>query len=291
MKAIARLSAVISAMLVLVFLAAPAHATMRAFVSANGSDTTDCSVMSSPCQTFSFAVGQVFAGGEVTCLSGGDFGSIVIDHSITIDCGAGVGIAGAIVISGPGIIVKLRNLTLNSNAGSSFPYGVTVNNVSQLLIENCHVFGANGGESFGGPPAGIYFGPTTGTATLQISDSVITGNVIPNSGGIVIRPASGAQANVTITHTKIENNSSGIIADASAGIVQGFVTDSVVSGNANNGISVVGSNAAVAVGNSEVSFNFTGLSVTTGGQLLSYENNRVAGNTTDGAFTGKLKQR
>jgi hypothetical protein len=248
--------------------------------------------MSQPCRTFSTAVANTVVGGEgeVICLSGGDFGNVNIDRSITIDCGGGVGVAGSITINAPGTVVKLRNLTVNSNLGSSFPFGIQATNVSALLIENCHVFGADGGES-PGPAAGIYFGPAA-TATLQISNSVITGNVIPNSGGIVIKPASGVQASVTISRSRVANNSSGIVADTSrGGSIQGVVSDSVISANANSGISVTGPNAALAVSNTEVTFNATGLSVSGGGKLFTYENNKVEANTTDGDFTHKIKPR
>jgi hypothetical protein len=94
------------------------------------------------------------------------------------------------------------------------------------------------------------------------------------------------------------------------------VRDSVVSGNANNGITVstsganvvlainnttvagnnfglvaTGANAGMLVDSSSVMLNNTGLFTARGGVLFSYKNNNVNGNTTtDGVFTGIVGQ-
>jgi hypothetical protein len=123
------------------------------------------------------------------------------------------------------------------------------------------------------------------------------------------KAASGAQANVTITRTQINNNIFGIIADGTGGgIIRGTVTDSVFSNSADNGIvvsstgsSVVflidqtavsgnghglvagGSNAGMLVRNTSVFNNSVGCT------LYSYGNNGVNGNNgDDGSFTGTV---
>jgi hypothetical protein len=172
--------------------------------------------------------------------------------------------------------------------------------------------------------SGIDFHPS-GAAKLFVYDTSIInmGSLGPFSGvgslaGINIKPASGVTASITIERTRIDSNSFGIIADGtSGGLIRGVVSDSVVSGNINNGITVAASGAGAAVlsvqsttvsGNnfglaasgansgmlvtqSSIMLNNTGLFTTNGGVLLTYKDNKVNGNiTTDGAFTGPVGQ-
>jgi hypothetical protein len=159
---------------------------------------------------------------------------------------------------------------------------------------------------------GIYFGPT-GPATLDVSDSTITDN--GNSGtlaGVYIQPQSGAQANVTVTRTQIQGNYFGIFGDGrQGGTIRATIKDSVVSGSTENGITALssgssvvlivdhtevsgnlaglfagGGNAGILASSSTIFNNTVGLDTVNGGALYTYGNNRVNGNTTNGAFTG-----
>jgi len=168
-----------------------------------------------------------------------------------------------------------------------------------------------GNIAFRGSGSGIVFNPNFGAAKLFVSDCTITNNGSSGiSGGIVIKPGSGAQADVTINRTQIENNFFGIIADGTGGgSINGVVRDSVVSGNVNFGIVTstssasvillidnttvtnnnyglvaVGAGAGMVASKSNIMFNTTGLYTATGGLLGSYKNNNVGGNATDGAF-------
>ena len=166
-----------------------------------------------------------------------------------------------------------------------------------------------------GPGLGIRFAPN-GAAKLFVSDSHITDNGSSGfAAGILIQPASGVLANVTIDRTRIENNFFGMVADGSAGgSVGGEVQVSVVSGNVNNGITVntsgtnvtlavdnttvannnyglvaSGTNAGMLVSRSFITANATGLFASGASALYSYGDNRVNGNTTsDGAFTAVI---
>ncbi len=161
----------------------------------------------------------------------------------------------------------------------------------------------------------INFSPS-GAAKLFVSDSYLYGvGSTEISGAILLRPASGVTANVTIERTRIENNRFGIIADGNpGGIIRGGVIDSIVSGNTNNGITVstsssnvvltidntkvmhnnfglvaTGSNAGMLVRRSVINTNNgTGLFTSGGGVLLSYQDNSVNVYTSDGAFTGSV---
>lgn len=112
----------------------------------------------------------------------------------------------------------------------------------------------------------------------------------------------------------MRNNSFGVVADGSAGgTVRGVVRDTVVANNVNNGVTLntsgtsvvflvenstvasnnfglvaTGTNAGMVVSNTSVVNNTTGLSTGSGGVLLSFGDNRVNVNTTDGAFSGPV---
>jgi hypothetical protein len=65
--------------------ATSAHTQTRMWVSGAGRDANPCS-RTEPCQTFAGAIAKSAAGGEVNCLDPGEFGAMIIDKSITIDC-------------------------------------------------------------------------------------------------------------------------------------------------------------------------------------------------------------
>src|SRR4026209_127957 len=98
---------------------APANAqATRTWVSGVGDDANPCS-RSAPCKTFPGAIVKTAAGGEINCLDPGGFGMLTIIKSITIDCAGTFGSilapggTNGIVINGGGIIVNLRNLSIN----------------------------------------------------------------------------------------------------------------------------------------------------------------------------------
>lgn len=161
------------------------------------------------------------------------------------------------------------------------------------------------------PGIGINFAPTSGTAKLHVTDTVVKNTGISGGGGgggIFVVPGAGASARVVIERTQLENNSNGIFANASGGLalvevkdstvanssidgVFAFTTGSVVSivldhsvslHNAGKGIQAKGSGAYVSLTASQVVWNGTGLVAITGGQILSYQNNLIGGNPTPG---------
>src|SRR5689334_17457059 len=97
---------------------APAHAAPRTYVSTSGSGVA-CS-RAAPCGDFQTAHNATDGGGEINCLDSGNFAPVAtlsITKSITIDCGGtsstvGTTAATGIQINGPGITVRLRNLSI-----------------------------------------------------------------------------------------------------------------------------------------------------------------------------------
>jgi hypothetical protein len=298
-----------------------ADAAPRTFVSGTGSDVGTCT-RAAPCLTFAFAHGQTDPGGEINCVDAGNFNNLTITKSITIDCGGTVGAinpvaaASGIVVSAASIVVRLRNLTLNGMGGGTV--GIRFNNGAALFVEDCLIANFNGGPV--GDGIGIKFAPPTGVAAeLHVKNSVISGNGRPaDGGGIVIQPAGTGQARVFIERTKVENNTYGIFANGtgSTSVVAVQIRDSVAgesafdgiaaytaSGaattsvtlersasllNGGSGILAQGSPAFVLLADSTVMSNGTGLNAVASGNILSYQDNQLSGNVTDGAPTGVL---
>ena len=294
--------------------AGPAQATNpRSWVSNSGSDSNTCT-LASPCATFARAITETTAGGEVDCLTPGDFGSgFSITSSLTIDCGAGQ--VGAITGGGMSIsagstgMVIIRNVTINGFA-NAFPgtVGILVTSVGKLVIEHCNIIGFPTS-----PGLGIEFTPQN-SALLNVSDTTIDNNgSAGQGGGIEVAPQNGAIASVVLDGVKMRGNVYGMGLTAANGTIATVLRRSVIAGSAVSGIVVVGgptgafltieessivnngrygvqsagSAVSVQIGGSTITGNMTGVS---GTGLVSFKNNQIGDNATDGtpitAFPG-----
>jgi parallel beta helix pectate lyase-like protein len=297
-----------------------AEAAPRTFVSGSGGGAT-CT-RAAPCATFQAAHDVTDAGGEINCVDAGDYGGVTITKSITIDCAGTVGgisgalVATAVTINTASVVVRLRNLTLNGMLSGNV--GVRFNNGAALFVENCVIANFNSGAV--GDGIGIRFAPPAGvTAELYVTDSIITSNGRgSDGGGIIIQPAGTGSARVAIERTRIENNTYGFFANGSGstGVIAVQIRDSVSSDNVNHGISAFtaagqsttsitverssailngadgilaqGSPAFVLLADSTVMSNVLGLAAVSGGNILTYQDNQLTGNVTDGAPTATL---
>jgi len=316
------LHAACAAFLVLAVLKTPAMALERTWVSSGGTDFNPCT-HASPCSSFQGAQANTDVGGKISCIDDGlspaRIGGGLITKSITIDCAGTSVSARGFVISGSGIIVTIRNLTIDGFDLTGD--GIFFLNGAALFVENCTISNLNLGPISEG--VGIKFAPIDGvTANLYVTDSIIRNAGLESSGGgIIIQPAGSGSARVTIEHTRVENNTYGIFANGTGGtgVIAVQVKDSVVANNRFNGISAFtaagksvtsitvdrsssvlnrqagilaqSSNAFVIVGSSTVIGNGTGLSAVGGGSIFSYQNNQLAGNVSDGAATSVLAPR
>ena len=263
---------------------------MRTYVSGLGSDTNPCTVVS-PCKTFSAALALTTAGGEIYVLNSSNYGAVTINKAITITSEGAV--AGILATSGVGLtinaaasdVINLRGFDIDG--GNSGGTGIQFVSGQALNIQKSAVRGFTG--------SGIAFTPT-GPASLFISDTTTTNN---HSNGILVTGtvngalnrvtasgngvgifASGAGVSLTLTDTLAGNNNYGIGASAAAVMVR----SSTVS---NNAIGITADQAAIVrVGQSTATANGTGWQAINGGQVVSYGNNNVSGNGTDGAATG-----
>jgi hypothetical protein len=300
----------VAATLNFLLLSLPASAQVgpfTLFVASTGDDSHGCSnPTTDACKTFARAVSAALSFRLIVCVDSADFGQFTIDKTITIDCTGTSASSAGITINGSGIVVAIRGLVMNTNTID----GILFQNGAALTVENSAIRGFKAAGT-----AGIKFTPSASGSQLFVSDTTLSNNGISGiSGGIVIKPASGIAANVTIERTRVESNFFGIVADGTGGgTIRGVVRDSVVSGNINNGITVSssgtsvvlaidnttvannnfglvasGTNSGLLVRRSFITANATGLFTQGAGLLYSYRDNSLNNNSTDGAFTGVI---
>jgi hypothetical protein len=283
----------------------------HSWVSSNGSGTVCTRAV--PCLLFSAAQAATNAGGVISILDPGDYGSLFITKSLTVRA-EGVDGAGSLT-SNPGFwfaiqagasdVVTLEGLHLSGFGGIDFLSG------GHLQVVRCSFTNSNlVGQ------VGIKFEPNS-PSKLSVTDTVISNEGSGTGGGIVINPRSGGSAQVNLERVSINGNAFGIAADGSnstAGINM-TIADSMVGGNAQDGILAVtpsggapigvmvkntksvnnafgirsiGPNVTVRASNSTIIGNTTGLSFSGGGALLTFGNNEVQTNGSNGAFSGPV---
>ena len=286
--------------------AAEAQAT-RTWVSGVGDDANPCS-RTAPCKTFAGAISKTAAGGEISVLDPGGFGAVTITKSISIVNEGSHGsilaslVNGVTVNAGASDVVVLRGLSING-AGNGIN-GIRFLAGAALHVENCTIQGFTG--------KGIEARPNT-AAQLFVSDTVIRNNTGPNGGGIAAIPAAPGTLAVTLERVQMVrnrfglrledgaratvrdsvasgNNTNGYLAVSAAGAVLLNLENSIAADNINNGVNSQGAQALVRMSNVVVTGNGTGLNAG-GGAIVSFGNNRVAGNTLDGTPTLTIVQR
>jgi hypothetical protein len=298
--------------MVLLFSASPARAQAVVFVSSSGNDNNSCS-QTSPCATFQRAV-TAANGGQVNCLTSGNYGSFTITTSITVDCGAGnVGnIVTAVNSSASGITISttaaativLRHLALNGLSTGHINGNTGANGIDAstffsgtLIVEDCMIHGYSNG-------LGLNFAPISGRGLLQVSNS----QVFDNSIGITVSPANRQIASVTLNTVEVVANLGDGLDFLGAGVIAGTMRNSVVGENGVSGVfadagqvfftieesSIVDNLAygiltdsagtAIKVGASTIGGNGTGV-LAGAGSIVSFGDNHMSDNASNGTFT------
>jgi hypothetical protein len=262
---------------------ANAQAT-RTWVSGVGDDVNPCS-RTAPCKTFAGAISKTAAGGEISVLDPGGFGTINITKSMTLN-GDGTlggilaaGVTGVIVNAGLNDVVYLRNLSINgANTGTN---GIRYLAGKALHVESCNIYGFNG-AGFG---FGIDMSHTTSGNGLFVRDTNIK-NV--GNTGIRVTTTSGFVVAV-MERVSID----GLTNAAGSGInfganAFGSVRDSVISLNTNIAINITGGNSAVNIENCLLNHNGTAVSVASGATVRLSQNS-IHANSTGIAGTGTVR--
>ncbi len=295
-------------LLVLVNSSVWAQAT-RTWVSGVGDDANPGS-RTAPCKTFAGAISKTAAGGEIDCLDPGGFGAVTITKSITIDGSGtfasilGSGTNGIVINAGATDVITIRGLSING-AGTGLN-GIRFIAGGALHIENCTIFNFS--------QKGVDFEPA-GAARLFISDTTIRNNNNAVNGGAVLLQAGAAGSVIaSLDRVRLHGNTFGVQAALRTTanirrcqIVSNQTNGIFASGNAVTPVSVYvegcyiadclargirsdGSMTKVRISNNTITQNLTGLAVNASGQIISFGNNRIAGNTTDGAPTSTIPQ-
>jgi hypothetical protein len=281
---------------VILGVAAPVHAqATRTWVSGTGDDVNACS-RDLPCKTYAGAISKTNTGGYINSIDPGGFGTVNITKSITIDGGAGhtsgllaagAGVSGIIINAQEGIVI-LRNLDIEG-AGSGY-HGIKILAAAEVHIENVNImnFTQNGILQ---QSSGKLFIQNTRIASIPVGQGVYVqggkasiDNLAVN--GVSIGVLSGPTAITTVRHSTVSGSEMGYVAAYSA-TAEINLEDCVSAANA-YGV-LVNTGAKARVSNSTiVNSTVTGLWNDGASFIMSYLNNRMAGNLSDGSFTSTI---
>lgn len=304
MRALSR-SAVLLSLTLLLSSAALAQ-NIRSAVSVTGLDTNSCTVLN-PCRTISAALARTNPLGEIVVLASGGYSPFTIDKSVSIISPGGIHAAlspttGAGITVDGLINVNLRNLWINSLGGEK---GILVLNAAQVVVENCTILGTVVGLSLESSSDGY----------LSVKDSFIR----QNFHGIVLQPAGGSHQ-VTIDRARLEGNYNngfrsalitgttmirsvvrdsvvtsgfrGITAlNVGQGSIETNVENCVVASNSSVGLGADGTGVITRVSQTYITNNGVGVLSENDGEIRSFGNNRIEGNTVEGTFTDTIPLR
>ncbi len=196
---------------------ARAQLATQTWVSGVGDDLNPCT-RTAPCKTFTGALAQTAAGGEIDALDPGDFGSITITQALTIDGQtqrSGVIAAasdGITVAAGATDVVVLRHLAL---VGDGTHAGINFSSGGQLHVVECEISGFQ---------VGVDFEPVAG-GQLFVERLFVDANGGP---GVIVGTTGASPALGTVTESSAEGNLVGFSAAAGGRLT---IYDSVASGN------------------------------------------------------------
>jgi len=274
-----------------------ASAQSRTWVSGVGDDVNACSRVA-PCRTFAGAIAKTSLGGEINVLDGGGYGMVTIGKSLTIDGSgsfsstlAGVGSHGILInitaANDSTKTVRLRGISINGVGAATD--GIRITAAGQVFVEDVIIDGfARHGINVAAPGAyvsikgttirnaaksGVNLEPTGNAATAMLaieSSSVSTCEV----GLFAARGTS-----VTVRDSSFLHNQTGVAAEGSdVAMVNCLVA------HGDRGL-IARANSAIRISRTTVTRNQTGLGNASSGKIISFKNNVVHGNGTDGAPT------
>jgi hypothetical protein len=270
-----------------------------------GDDANPCS-RTAPCKTFAGAISKTATNGEINTLDPGGFGGVTITKSIKINaCTSGLG---GVLVSGTNAIVinalatsrvTLRCLDING-------LGTSLNAVRVLQARTVRVLDSQ------------IFGFTRNAIDIENSNSglsviVARNDLHDNTGaGVMVAPTlSSATAKVTVRDNLIHENGCGVVAAqgtvdpafnfaANCGVrdpaVSGINAFAIVNSFENTiadhttvGVFSRGAQATNRIGLNQITGNLShGILGVNGGQILSFQNNLITGNVTNGVPTGTI---
>jgi hypothetical protein len=266
---------------------AQAQAT-RTWVSGVGDDVNPCS-RTAPCKTYAGAISKTAAGGEISTLDPGGFGTVTITKNITIDGTQGAGF-GSILSSGVNgvnvndsatatpntIVVTLRNLSINGAGTTLGTNGVNFTSGKAVHVEHCDIqnFSTNG----------ILVSVNNSAAELYVEDTTIH-NVAQGirmtqagAGGFVVGILDG----LNISHLTSGTGNGVLLETAAFATIRDSVISFAITSGA--GIKVTGTGGASIV-NTTVAHCPTGIALTAG-STNRITHSAIINNVTGVSFAG-----
>ncbi|CAN5314840.1 right-handed parallel beta-helix repeat-containing protein [soil metagenome] len=235
---------------ILVFAGLANAQATRTWVSGVGDDANPCS-RTAPCKTFAGAISKTATSGAINCLDPGGFGAVTIIKSLTIDCKQTNG--GILAAGTSGIIINsstavVRIRGINIDGAGTGLIGIRVVAATKVNIEESEIDGfTQHGVS------------VESTSTARV---VIDRMTIRNCVGMAVNVTPAGMADVTIANSTLSQNGTAVNA---------------------------GANGTVRIAGNTIIYNTTGLAASgaRGSQIISYGNNVIDGNVTNGAVTSK----
>jgi len=281
--------------LVLSLAAAPlVQAQSTKFASVLGSDTNPCDV-DTPCRTIGAAITAVAAHGSVTILTSGEYAPFTVDKPVTVAAAPGAQVmivqagtpAEAIRVTAPADTnVVLRGLTILTRLTGTFTFGgrgITTA-AANLHVERCALEGP------------FVTAIRISSGRVYVSDTVVRG-AMDEEAILQLGPSEGWYERVHLDSTalvglKVESTGARAVVRNSTFLKAGSGVRALNGGNAvieNSGFSLNGIAIAaepgsrVTVSSSVIVNNRTGIGGT--GTRVSFGNNRITGNVTNGTFS------
>ena len=274
-----RLPLALMTMVTLVTASAVHAQATRTWVSGVGDDANPCS-RTAPCKTYAGAISKTAAGGEISTLDPGGFGAVTITKSITISGDGTLSgilaslVSGVIVNAGVNDKVVLRNISING-AGNGIS-GIRFLAGKSLLVDNVTITGFT--------TAGID-ASHPGSGNLHVKDTTITRGGAANPLMIGIRlnnTTAGTLLLADIEGTNLNELNNGIEVTANS---RAMISNSLISGNAGNGILANSATAVVNLEGCQIAFNaLNGVNGTISGANIRLSNNEIYNNTAGVAF-------
>jgi nitrous oxidase accessory protein NosD len=285
------------AAVILVAATALAQPFGRTFVSAQkGADVNNCGP-TDPCRSFSRAMTNTAANGELIILDSGGYGPFTITTAVQVQAPSGVyaGVTAstgiAVTVNAPGAFVRLKGLSINStgadfgvkvlaassvylddvtvtgfgNTGDSKTGGVIIASASKLYISGC-VFRRN--------ESAVYMNTTPTTIHVLVDRTVFEDTTY---AGLWVDP----DAEVTVIDSIFDGGSYGVATDKTT--VSATVEHCVLT-HFSRGLYAVGS-SKIRLSNSTITNNDTGVA-SPAGNILSRGNNTIEANFIDVDGTG-----
>ena len=209
-----------AATLVSAALSGAAHAADNTrYISIAGSNAGPCT-LAQPCRTLQKAIQVAPAGGEIRILGSGFYGNnATINKSLTLTGNGNTVFLGAeLIVSKPGTVVALRDITLNGRG--TIQAGLRISAAATVHVERCTIHGFTA--------AGILLGGGS-SVEANVTDSIVrdAGIGLLVAGGTARISNSAFIANsvgITIVSGAVETRQNNTVRGNTSAQIQGTLT-------------------------------------------------------------------